>query len=69
MIQLEEKNKNPYFQELEKIIGKEIEVTDIAMNKYTGICKAVSFNHLNIILKTDKELLVLKNISCIKVKQ
>lgn len=54
---------NPFINELKKFIGKEVEVTDITMNKYAGVCKAVSFMHLNVILETNKEKIVIKNIA------
>ena len=66
---MEEKKQNIFIAELKKFVGKEVEVTDIAMNQYKGICKAVSFTHLNVILMNERQKIVIKNIACIKRKR
>ena len=66
---MDEKKQSIFIAELKKFIGKEVEVTDTTMNQYTGICKAIGFNHLNVVLMTKEEKIVLKNIASIKRKR
>jgi small nuclear ribonucleoprotein (snRNP)-like protein len=57
---------NVYLEELKKFIGKECEVTDASGNKYKGVCKGLNFNYLNIILMTDKEKIIIRNIANVR---
>lgn len=57
---------NPYFDELKKFVGKECEVTDAFGNKFRGVCKGVNFNYLNIILMTDTEKIIIRNIANVR---
>jgi hypothetical protein len=59
-------NANVYLEELKKFIGEECEVTDASGNKYKGICKGLNFNYLNIILMTDKEKIIVRNIANVR---
>jgi small nuclear ribonucleoprotein (snRNP)-like protein len=54
---------NSYIEELKKFIGKDVTVTDIAGREFRGICRAISFQYLNVVLSTDNEKIIVKNIS------
>jgi len=60
---------NIYIEELKKFIGQEVTVIDMNGKEFSGICKAISFMHLNIILMTNDEKIIIKNISYIKRKR
>ena len=57
---------NTYFVELTKFIGKEVTVTNVRGEAYSGICKAINFQYLNIILMTDKEKIAIRDVSTIR---
>jgi len=59
-------SSNVYLEELKKFVGKECEVTDAFGNKFKGICKGMNFNYLNIILMTEKEKIVIRNIANVR---
>jgi len=60
---------NVYIEELKKCVGQPVTVFDISGKEFSGICKAISFMHLNVILMTDDEKIIIKNISHIKRKR
>lgn len=58
--------KNIYIDELLKFIGKDVIVKTTTNEQYHGICKAICYNHLNIVLMTEEEKILIKNPSIIK---
>ena len=56
-------SENRYIVELKKFIGSKVIVEDLNGKKFKGVCLAIGFNHLNIILMTDKQKITIKNIS------
>jgi hypothetical protein len=63
------KKPSKYTNELIKCIGKEVTVKDIGGKDFVGICEALDFFHLNVILKTDTETVIIKNIQHIRRKR
>ena len=62
-------NRDPYTSELIKFIGQEVRVTDNINNIYDGVCVAIGFQHLNVVIMNDKEKIAIKNISSISRKR
>lgn len=60
---------NIYIKELKKFIGKEVTVVDANGLGYTGICRAFGFPYLNIIIMTENEKIIIRNVSTIKRKR
>lgn len=54
------------FEELQKLIGKEILVKDVFGDSHAGKCKAINYNQLNIIISNSSGMLVIKNPEIIK---
>lgn len=61
--------ENIYVTELMKFVKQEVEVTDVFGKTHTGICKAINFQHLNIVIFDDKQKLVIKNCQLIRRKR
>jgi hypothetical protein len=61
--------KNEYIDELKKYVGQEVYVRDNNGNEFTGICKAICFNYLNVVVMTEYDKILIKNISYIKRKR
>lgn len=55
-------DKNIYIEELKKCIGKKVKVKTMDGEEIEGSCRAINFMHLSIILMTDKEKIIIKNI-------
>ena len=55
--------ENIYIEELKKCVKKQVTVTTKTGKEFKGICKAINFMHLNIILMTEKEKIIIKDIS------
>lgn len=55
--------RNEYFEELQKFIGQRVRVVTATGEEFTGICKAVLYQHLNVVLMTGSEKILIKNIS------
>lgn len=53
---------NTYLIELKKFIGQQVVVTTVDGNTIKGICRAIDFNHLNVIIMTDEEKIIVKNV-------
>lgn len=56
-------SENSYVDELKKCIGKIVQVVKDDGQVFRGICKAICFTHLNIVLMTDTHKIIVKNIS------
>lgn len=58
-----------YDEELEKCINQEVEVTDQQGTKYKG--KLIAYNrvHLNVILMTNEEKIIIRNVANIRRKR
>ena len=54
---------NLYLKELNKFINKEVIVVKNNGEKFLGTCKAIAYNHLNIVLMTEQEKILIKDIS------
>lgn len=54
---------NRYTEELKKCIGENIIVYREDGTKFEGTCKAISFQHLNVVIMTPVEKIIVKNIS------
>lgn len=57
--------KDSYIDDLKSFVGKIVEVEKLAGEKVRGKCLSISFNHLNVIIETEEQVIVLKNISSI----
>lgn len=62
-------DENLYIGELKKFVGQEVTVKDAFGAEYSGTCVAIGWQHLNIVLRTETEKIVLKNISSIRRKR
>lgn len=58
--------KNIYAYELNKFIGKDVIVKTIDGEEIVGNCRAIDYTHLNIILMTTNEKIIIKNVKYIK---
>ena len=56
-------------KELFKYLNKEVEVEDDKGKVYVGICKAISQPHLNIVLMTDTDKIIVRNLRRIQRKR
>ena len=65
----EKPNINPFYDELKKFIGQDVVVHDIEGNEHEGNCRAISFNHLNVIIMTKFKKIVIKNIISMRRKR
>jgi len=61
--------KNPYIHELNKFFGSEVEVIDDRGDVYKGICRGINFQHLNMIIMTKDEKILVRNIRVVKRKR
>lgn len=61
--------KNEFVDELKKCVKKQVEVVMKTGEKFVGQCRAISYNHLNVVLMTETEKIILKDISHIKRKR
>ncbi len=59
------KKENTYIEELKKFIKKPVVVINDQGNTFEGICKAIDFHYVNIILMTDNEKIFVKNVRSI----
>lgn len=57
---------NRYVEELMKCVGKKVVVTDTEGNEVDGVCVAISHMHLNVVIRTDTEKIIIKNIRSIR---
>lgn len=58
---MENQKTNRYIEELMKMHKCEVRVKDIFGTIHEGICIAVNFAHMNIILMTENQKIVVKN--------
>lgn len=63
---MSDERENRYIVELKKFIGSKVIVKDMNEKEFKGKCIAIGFNYLNVILMTEKEKIVVKNISSIR---
>lgn len=61
--------KNPYGFELEKFINRNVIVIDHFGNRFEGVCRGIAANHLNVILATKTEKIIVKNIASMTRKR
>lgn len=61
--------ENPYRTELEKFILREVVVKDSFGDTFEGVCKALNNPHLNIVLMTEDEKIIIKNPMVIRRKR
>jgi len=52
---------NKYLDELNKMLEKEVRVKDINGDEYTGILRGFYLQHLNVIIMTEKEKVLIRN--------
>ena len=65
--QTKPKEEKPVFSvAIDNFIGKTIEVSNLVGDKVRGKCIAISKNHLNVIVETEEDIIIIKNISGIK---
>lgn len=62
-IQAAKEYHNRYIEELKKCVGENVTVYKNDGRQFEGICKAISFQHLNVVLMTPIEKIVIKDIS------
>lgn len=62
----QKESKSLYSIQLEKFVGKNVEVSNLIGDKVKGKCIAVNKSHLNIILETTNNILIIKNINTIR---
>jgi small nuclear ribonucleoprotein (snRNP)-like protein len=60
-----EAGQNDYVVELKKFLKQEVVVRTIDNEEIKGNCRAINFQHLNVVLMTDKEKILVKNIKSI----
>lgn len=60
---IEQNKENVYIDELKKYQGSQVDVFNNEGKKFSGICKAISFIHLNIVIMNNDEKILIKNIS------
>ncbi len=60
------KGQNPFAENLEKFHGETVEVTTVLGDKTRGECLAITKHHLNIIIDTGKDIIIIKNVYSIK---
>ena len=67
----EKKGERPniYLIELNKFLGKEVTVTNARGEIYSGVCRAVNFQYMNVILMTDEEKIAIRDVSTIRRKR
>ena len=65
----EKEQKDHYKEELEKFYNKEVIVEDTNGKVIQGICRAIYPTHLNIILMTKDEKIIVKNVYKIRRKR
>lgn len=58
-----EQEKNSYIEEMKKFEGKEVIVIDRNENKVKGLCKAINYNYGHVILMTNKEKILMRNVA------
>lgn len=58
--------KSLYSIQLEKFVGKNVEVSNLIGDKVKGKCIAINKSHLNIIIETADAILIIKNINTIR---
>jgi small nuclear ribonucleoprotein (snRNP)-like protein len=58
-----------YLEFINKFVNKRVVIADDGGNRYKGLCKAVNFPHLNVILVTEEanELTVVRNVRFMKI--
>ena len=62
---MEEKG-NEYIDELKKFVGKEVMCKTGDGQVHTGILKSINFAHLNVVLMTKDEKIIIKNPQVIR---
>ncbi len=61
--------QSKYFEELEKFLKSPVTVIDSYGNTYEGICHAISDPHLNVVLMTPTNKILIKGIVSISRKR
>ncbi|MEK6880895.1 MAG: hypothetical protein AABY22_14845 [Nanoarchaeota archaeon] len=60
------KNEDAYKVELDKFLNKKVIVKDQFGETFEGVLRAYNINHLNVILMTDKDKILIRNIANIR---
>lgn len=60
---------NDWIIELKKFIKQDVIVKDMFGTRYEGQCKAINYMHLNIVLMTDTEKIIIKNPQIMRRKR
>ena len=58
--------KSLYTLELEKFVGKNVEVSNLVGDNFRGKCIAINKTHLNIVIETTDDIIIIKNINTIR---
>lgn len=58
--------RNSYTDELKRFLRKHVTVIGHNGEEYNGLCIAINFSHLNVILKTSTEKIIVKQITSIR---
>lgn len=60
---------NRYVEELKKCIKQHVKVVGVDGEVFEGTCIAINFQHLNVVLMTDTEKIIVKNVRNISRKR
>jgi len=58
--------EHPYMGGIEKFNGKTVEVKDVFGDKYRGTCIGINKQHLNVLMETADEIVIIKNPQIIR---
>jgi len=61
-----DEKENKYFSELKKFERKQVIAKDTDGNEFKGECMAINYMHLNVVLMTDKEKIIIRNLASIR---
>jgi small nuclear ribonucleoprotein (snRNP)-like protein len=64
-----DKHSHPYAEFLETFNGKIVEVKDVLGDTYRGTCIGLKKEHLNIILETADDYVIIKNVHTIRMNK
>lgn len=65
----DKKTINPFIEEAKKFLKQDVVVTTLDNEKIGGNLRAICFNHLNCVIMTDKEKILVKNVKIITRKR
>lgn len=66
---VKERSSNFWFIELHKFVGKDVTVLDSRGVEHQGVFCAFSSQHLNVIIRTDDEKIIIRNVVTIRRKR